>query len=139
VTHRTHAVVTVCTLAFASLASGAKSEIWDKELTKADFVAFDQKCSEDEDAIRDLIMQSDYIKDFRLGEIAVVGRMKTQFFDGQCYEFLGVCPFDLPSGETVMPTGFSDERKRAFWQCLWPFAEKSKWEVVTRFSYMRLE
>ena len=130
--HRTCVVVTACSLALASIASGAHSEIWDKELSEADFAAFDRACKDDEDAIRDLIGQSVDINASSNLEVAVVRRMKIQFFDRDCFEFRGICRFDLLSGEAIMPSFFFDERKRSLWYCLWPFPGESEWEVVTR-------
>ncbi len=126
----THALIIGCTMAFASAASGANSEIWDKELVEGDFDAFDRVCEDDAQEISDMIERYGDYAAFGNREVAVVGRIKTQFFMDYCYEFVGICQYDTPSGQMVTPTVFFDERRLPLWHCVWPLADNRDWKVV---------
>jgi hypothetical protein len=119
-----------CTLAMLTLGAPAFAEVWDKELTEADFVALDDRCGRDAQVISEIVGGFSAPEAFRNREVATVTRIRTAIVNGECYEFRGVCLFDAAQSANAPRSAFYDEGRVSFWQCLSPLAGQADWKVV---------
>lgn len=119
-------------IAIASLAvaTNARSEIWDKQLSKADFASFEMACNDDQDVIRALLEGFGDRLAFVKRKVAVVGRIRTSLFDGACLEFRGVCHTEELGNGVAGQAVFFDERELPLWHCPLAIIDKREWKVV---------